>query len=385
MILVAASCLYWLINGLVIGLTRFSLRQLGEIHPAEPAAYPLLSLIIPACNEADTVEAAVVTRLADDYPNLEVVIIDDRSTDPTGEIIDRIAARDSRVRALHVTELPAGWLGKLNALQRGQEASRGEWLLFTDADVHFEPGTLRRAVAFAEERHLDHLAVFPRLISRSFWLSVVLSTVGRTILVFSRVWAVEDPRSSAFIGIGAFNLVKRSSWAKTGGFEWLRLEPADDLGVGLLMKRAGLRTGVLGGRTLVSVEWYPSVRAMAVGGERASFSSCRYSLGLTLAVAAVSATLELGFLCALSPEVTPVVHALGALTAVVALASSVGINSWAGLSWLPALLFPIGVAIQTAALIRAGILGARRGGIIWRGTLYPTAVLRAGRRVKIIG
>jgi hypothetical protein len=382
---IALSALYWAVSLVLAVRTRRAVRELAGLHPAEPAVYPRLSMIIPACNEAETLQAAVESRLADDYPALEVALVDDRSTDATGEIVDRIAARDPRVKALHVQTLPEGWIGKLNAQAVGQRASSGEWLLFTDADVHVAPGTLRRAIAWAEERHLDHLALMPSLVSPSFWLSVVLSCVVRAILFGARVWAVEDPKSSAFMGVGAFNLVRRSAWEMTGGFEWLRLEPVDDMGLGLLMKESGFRSGLASGRGLVWVEWYPSVRAMAVGGERATFSSCGYSLSRTLAIAAASAITELGFLAALAPAVGPMGRVLGLATLLVALGTSLYVNSWTGLPLPAALLFPIGSAIQTAALVRAGILGALRGGIVWRGTLYPTALLKAGRRVKLAG
>jgi cellulose synthase/poly-beta-1,6-N-acetylglucosamine synthase-like glycosyltransferase len=380
---IGLSLLYWLANAILSVVSRRAFRRLADLRPREPAVYPSLSLIVPACNEAGTIEAAVASRLEDDYPDLEVVIVDDRSTDATGEIAERLAARDTRVKALHVTELPEGWLGKLNALQLGQRASHGEWLLFSDADVHVAPGTLRRAIARAEESRVDHLAVFPHIISERFWLSVVLSTVARTIFFASRIWAVENPRSSAFIGVGAFNLVRRSSWEKTDGFAWLRLEPADDMGVGLLMKRSGFRTGIVSGAGLVSVEWYPSVRALVVGAERASFSTCGYSLATTLAVGVVSTSLELGFLTALLPGTGTLLHLLGAAALLVALGTSLFINSWDGISLLSGFLFPVGTALQTFTLVRAGILGALRGGIVWRGTLYPSAVLRAGRRVKL--
>lgn len=382
---IGLSALYWVGSLALAVRTRRAIRELAACHPREPAVYPRLSMVIPACNEAATLQAAVESRLADDYPDLEVALVDDRSTDGTGEIADRIAARDPRVKALHVTALPEGWIGKLNAQAVGQRASSGEWLLFTDADVHVAPGTLRRAVAWAEERGLDHLALMPGLVSTSFWLSVVLSCTVRAILFGARVWAVEDPESTAFMGVGAFNLVRRSAWEKTEGFEWLRLEPVDDMGLGLLMKRSGFRSGLGSGRGLVWVEWYPSIRALAVGGERATFSSCGYSLGRTLAIAAASAIAELGFLAALLPAAGPPLHWWGGGTFLVALGTSLYVNSWTGLPLPAALLFPVGAAIQTAALVRAGILGALRGGIVWRGTLYPTPALKAGRRVKLAG
>src|SRR6185369_5444580 len=102
---------------------------------------------VPACNEAGTIETALASLLAQDYPGLEIVLVDDRSSDGTGVIIDRLAASDPRISAIHVRDLPIGWLGKVHALQRGLERVRGALVLFTDADIYFAPGSLRRAVS----------------------------------------------------------------------------------------------------------------------------------------------------------------------------------------------------------------------------------------------
>src|SRR5512145_1182343 len=132
---------------LIWGLKR--LPVLNQQFAPAPERWPLLSVIIPACNEAANLESAVSTLTRQDYPHLEIMLVDDLSTDSTGEVIDRLALGDSRIRAVHVRTLPEGWLGKVHALQRGVEIARGEWLLFTDADIHFSEGTLRQAIAVA--------------------------------------------------------------------------------------------------------------------------------------------------------------------------------------------------------------------------------------------
>ena len=121
--------------------------QLGALCPPEPPSWPELGVVIAASNEAETIEPALRSLLAQDYPSLEIVMVDDRSTDRTGTIVDHLAASDARISRVHVRVLPAGWLGKVHALQRGVERVRGDFVLFTDADIHFAPGALRRAVA----------------------------------------------------------------------------------------------------------------------------------------------------------------------------------------------------------------------------------------------
>ena len=145
--------------------------QLDEVDANDPSSWPTLSVVVPARDEAHTIEPAVASLLAQDYPNLQVVLVDDRSTDETGTIIDRLAAKDSRVAAVHVRELPDGWLGKVHALQRGVERASGDFILFTDADIHFAPGVLRRAIAWSEAERLDHLAVLAEVTSPSIWVA----------------------------------------------------------------------------------------------------------------------------------------------------------------------------------------------------------------------
>ena len=136
---VFAGCVYWLWMAVGAWQVRRRVPVLADLPISPPRVWPRLSIVIPACNEAPAIQGAVESILAQDYPNLEIVLIDDRSTDETGVIIDRLAASDFRILRIHVTRLPDGWLGKVHALCRGAEASTGEWMLLTDADVHLAP------------------------------------------------------------------------------------------------------------------------------------------------------------------------------------------------------------------------------------------------------
>jgi cellulose synthase/poly-beta-1,6-N-acetylglucosamine synthase-like glycosyltransferase len=263
---------------------------LDELRPPDPPSWPSLSVVVPACNEARTIERALASLLAQDYPGLEIVLVDDRSSDGTGAIMERLAASDRRISTIHVRELPAGWLGKVHALQRGLERARGELVLFTDADIHFAPGALRRAIAWVEDRRLDHLAVLAEVRQSSFWVGVCLWSAFRGIVTLARPWEAMDPRSTKAIGTGAFNLVRRAAFERTPGFEWLRLEVADDIGLGLMMKRSGGRPGLVLGRGQVLSEAYPKLADAVRGLEKNGFAqAARFSAwrGLAVAVLAV--------------------------------------------------------------------------------------------------
>jgi cellulose synthase/poly-beta-1,6-N-acetylglucosamine synthase-like glycosyltransferase len=254
-VLLLLACLFPIVVD-VLGVTMMrALPVLERLAPAAPERWPKVSVIIAACDEADTLRAAMAAKLAEDYPDLELVLVDDRSSDGTGAIVDEIAAVDERVRAIHVRALPAGWLGKLHAMQRGLDAASGEWILFSDADVHLAPGTIRRAIALCEERGHDFLAVVPEIPSSGL-LDVLLAVLIRTTAVGMQARAIEDPRSSIAAGSGSFNLVRRSALLRTEGLAWLKLEVADDVALAQAVKRAGGRTAVASGRGMVKVAWY---------------------------------------------------------------------------------------------------------------------------------
>ena len=170
---VIASLSWWFIFwGNIHSL--FSISFFEKETPASPANWPKLSVVIAACNEADTMEAAITTILKQNYPNLEVILVNDRSIDKTGQIIDNFSKVDKRVKTLNISHLPDKWLGKVHALHEASKIVTGEWILYSDADVHFKQGTLRKAIALSISNKLDHLALFPKFFSNSFSQKIVL-------------------------------------------------------------------------------------------------------------------------------------------------------------------------------------------------------------------
>ena len=378
------SCLAWLHSA---RCTWRTLRDLPDLDDdvAAPPRWPTLSLVVPARDEADTIEAALRSRLDDDYPALEVVAVDDRSEDGTGERLDALAAGEPRLAVVHVRELPAGWLGKVHALARGAEHASGQWLLLSDADVHVAPGTLRRAIALAESRGLDLLAVVPRLEGATFALQVALCGFLRGFNQSRRLWKVADPEDPAHVGVGAFNLVRRAALERTQGFAWLRMDVADDVALGLLLKRSGARCAVAHGESRVHVVWYRDLPAMLRGLEKNTFAVLRCSFARAAALAALAVAIELPAWFGLAAREPRWLAPVCALSLAPALAVGVLGARRAGLSAAAALLAPVGTLIQSWVLLRAGFLGWRRGGVRWRGTFYSSRELRAGRRVDALG
>jgi hypothetical protein len=346
-----------------------------------PERWPRVSLIVPARNEVQTLGPAIRSRLDEGYPALEVVLIDDRSTDGTGAVVDAIAAGDPRVRAIHLTSLPPGWLGKLHAMNEGARLATGEWLLFSDADVHFAPGTLGRAVRFAEARQLDHLSILPQLRPATWLVDAALASFTRTGLILGRVWLVSDPRSKVGGSVGAFGLVRRSALERSPGIEHLRLEVADDLALGQMLKASRSRSAVANGRGLVLIHWYRTLAELARGTEKGA-AVFDFRLLPALCWTGALGLLELGpFAVALCAPV-PAARVLGLLGGALLLGSTFWMCRFAGQRTLAALLSPLGVIVNGVLLLRASVLAKLRGGLQWRSTLYRREELRRGRRVR---
>lgn len=356
------------------------IRPPRQVEPRDH--WPKVSLIVPACNEADTIEAATRAKLQSDYPELEIVLVDDRSTDGTGEILDRLAATDSRVRVVHLTELPSGWLGKVHALSCGCQQASGDYFLFCDADVHIDADFLRRCMVEVTARKLEFVTALPEILPSSFALDVVLATFVRLLVVGGRLWLVGEPTSRAAVGGGVFGMVERSAFERTPGFEWLRLEIADDVALGQMMKRHGARSAVLDGCDGVRLHFYRSLGEMMRGLEKNGYAVFGGLRPLRLAaMVTVMLGLELVPLIALAAGSPLQRVAGGVMVGLLALCQVLVART--GRRDLSSALVPaVGVLALVVFAIRSAILVHARGGVVWRGTLYPLAELRAGRRLE---
>jgi cellulose synthase/poly-beta-1,6-N-acetylglucosamine synthase-like glycosyltransferase len=341
---------------------------------------PRLSLVVPACNEAPKLEAAVRSMLHQDYPNLELILINDRSTDETGAIIDRLAQEFPQIRPVHITALPPGWLGKNHALWVGAQVAQGDYLLFTDADIQYDPTTCRRAVAYCEQHGLDHLALAPAMLSRGYVLTAWVGFFVMSFLTAHRPYRANMPKlRSGGVGIGAFNLVRRTAYEGIGTMEPISLRPDDDLQLGRRLKRLGFRQQVMDGRGLIAVEWYATLWEAFRGLEKNTFAAFDYNLPLTLFL-----TVSILFVM-----VWPFIAFFVASGTAQALYGATILLQWAvylisnqtmgvaSVRYLP--FYPISALLFCFTCARALFLTLWRGGIAWRGTFYPLSLLRSQR------
>jgi glycosyltransferase involved in cell wall biosynthesis len=385
---------YWITGGILAlaWLSRvvdaaLGMPKLADIAHAEwdrkpvtPAGNPRVTIIVPARNEEADIEQTLRQLFALDYDNYEVIAINDRSEDGTGEIMDR-AARDPQakglLRVLHIRELPAHWLGKTHAMWTASQQATGDWLLFTDADVRFKPDSLRRALTYAEAEKADHLVLFPHIIMKTPGERTMIAFF-QTLFVFGhRPWKVADPSTDDHIGVGAFNMIRRKVYEAVGTYERLRLEVLDDMKLGKVVKEAGFRQRNVFGEDLISLHWARGAMGVVNNLSKNFFAVLRFD-----SLRAVAGVVALAFL-----NLTPffavwLVHGWERLPYAVALFSIFLI--YAGMSWKSSippyyfLLHPVSTALFAYTVLRSMYLALSQGGVIWRGTKYPLEELRRG-------
>ncbi|HUK32067.1 MAG TPA: glycosyltransferase family 2 protein, partial [Candidatus Acidoferrum sp.] len=246
---------FWLVQSVRSGIGVMRLPRIERIPPLDAANCPRVSIIFAARDEARKLPAALQTMLSLDYPDYEVIAVDDRSADATGRIMDEFAAKDRRLRVLRINSLPPGWLGKPHALDQGFQFATGSWIVFTDADVHFAPDVLRRVMYLALDHRLDHLTLITRMVMDGFWERVAIPYFGMAFSLGTEVWRTDDPRSSSYTGVGAFQLVRKTAYEKVGGHRRLAMEVVDDMKLGKILKLGGFRSQVGLASQHVSVHW----------------------------------------------------------------------------------------------------------------------------------
>ena len=348
-----------------------------EWLPQASASQAFVSIIVPALNEEEKLEEALASLLQLDYPNYEVIAVDDRSTDCTGEIMERLAvAHPAKLKVVHIKQLPAGWLGKPHALQRGSEISRGAWLLFTDADVNFRTDTLARAVYFGEKTNAAHVVLFPTLISRSWGEGMMLAFLSLAFAL-RRLWKVSDPKAGDFVGVGAFNMIRRATFDALGGMQPLRMEVIEDMKLGKLVKQHGFKQVAAFADDLLTIHWARGAWGIVRNLRKNTFAFMHFSWLLTVLAIAAVLLVHLGLYVgiAFAPGWSKLGFAIGLLSLAL---FYVGIRRHMKLSPAYFFLHPLSALMMCLVLVQSAYFTLKNGGIEWRRTLYPLDELRKG-------
>ena len=352
-------------------------KPLWDRRPAVP---PRVSIIVPARNEEEDIEQCLRGLLALDYGNYEVIAVNDRSTDRTGEIMVRVAASPAAhgcLKIVHVSELPSGWLGKTHAMWSAGLRATGEWLLFTDADVLFKPDVLRRALSYAESERADHLVVFPLIIMKRPGEKMMIAFFQTLFTFGHRPWRVADPNTDDHMGVGAFNMVRRTAYETVGTYKALRMEVLDDMKLGKVIKKAGLRQRNVFGEDLISVRWAKGAMGVVDNLTKNFFAVLSFQWWRTVASAVALFFLNMwpfiGLWLAHGWVRLPYAIALGSMFLIY-----LGMSVRSSIPPYYFVLHPVSTVLFEYTLLRSMFLTLRNDGVTWRGTKYPLEELRKG-------
>lgn len=360
--------------------SQSSLRPLTDAPPA--SGLPKLSVIVACRNETACIENCIRSLFRQDYPDLEVVAINDRSTDDTGEILDRLAVEFfNRLRVVHVSMLPAGWFGKPHALEQGLKSATGSLVCFTDADCEFlAPSALRTTVAEMQRGEFDFFSIAAKYTMTSLRECVTVPCCSEAILAWLRPERVSDPRWPDAFANGAFIMVRRAQFESIGGWGSVRAKISEDLELARLAKHSGLKLGVAQGDGFYQTGSYGTLRESWNGWSRIfngaltpsqlAFTLCRMSILFVLPLCAmlygVTNALQTG-------SIEWFTHGAGlgfAIAFSLRSAMDLIVFRMVGAPMASALLAPLGRLFVMAASTRALLSHAGLVRTHWRGTSF---------------
>jgi glycosyltransferase involved in cell wall biosynthesis len=340
------------------------------------ATAPRASIIVPARNEEHTIRPAMQSLMECDYPQVEVVAVDDRSTDGTGAILEEISKNHPhKLKVVHVTELPQGWLGKTHAMYTAVEHAQGEWILFTDADVSMNSGILRRSIAYAERAKIDHLVVLPTMLMHSWGERMMIALFQALFIFAQRPWKVRDPKARDFIGVGAFNLIRRTAYEGVGGYEKLRLAVVDDMKLGEIVKKCGFRSDCAFAQNMIRIHWAAGAFGMVHNLVKNFFAAMRYNVAIVFAGVLGMLAIYLGpWIGVFATKGWAKTGYLISLLCILGVYR--GMSKRSGVNPFYFFLQPVAAILLAYSMLLSAFLAIWRGGVVWRGTKYSLKELR---------
>lgn len=368
---------------LTLALLRLGRRR-PKLSTSTPATGPRVSVIIPARNEEAGIASVIRSVLASGYPDFELIVVDDRSTDGTAAVVRSLAASDARLSLVAGEELPPGWYGKPWACYQGYQAATGEVLVFTDADTRHEPALLAHAVGALEEESADLVTIAPRQQCLSFWERVIMPQIWVLLgLRFHPDTVNHARRARDVIANGQFVCVRRSSYEEVGTHAAVHGEVAEDLALAQAFWRSGLKLHFAFAEKLMETRMYTGLAPLIEGwtknlylGSRRSFPDnpvLRAFTPLVLSAAMLVWLVPVGVLALASagllagpPEAFIRQAVLASLAFWTLISIGMEIPPWYGL------LYPLGAAMSLYIVIRSTVRGRAR--VEWRGRTYGVEV-----------
>ncbi|MCY2931426.1 MAG: glycosyltransferase [Planctomycetota bacterium] len=383
--LAAGVGLEWVVRNLLALRVWRAMFHLKADYALTRTDWPALSLVVPARNEEANIEACLTSLLEQDYPGLELIVVNDRSTDATGRIVHELARKDARLKVVDVEHLPEGWCGKNHAMQRGIERAGGEWILMHDADCRQAfPRTLRLAMQYALDTGADMLSLMPEHRYESFWERYLLPILSGVLMIWFRPSSVSNPRKKVAFANGMFMLIRREAYQAIGTHEAVRGSLIEDMDIARLVKGRGLNLQVAPTADLFTVRMYSSLAQIVRGWERIFIGAFRSVLGLSKVLLVLTgrgltpaATAGLGWgMVAAGAAPGNWWHAaaiIGSVSLLAQLVMAARFSHHLKSRWPYGLTYPAACLIVAALLVKAMVKVGLKGKIVWRETAYDLA------------
>ncbi len=374
----AVAAILWLATSLLWLIASLAMRRLPALEPLT-SSEPLVSVVLAVRDEGARLETTIRRLFAQRHVRIQVVAVDDRSRDDTPLLLERLRGEFAALHPVRVETLPQGWLGKCHALHQGSASATGDWLLFSDGDIWLTPDVVRRAVAAAEREGVEHVALTPHVRPTngqpaSFLYEACLIPL-QTVLSLPLFLANRD-HPKGFGGIGAFNLLRTAVYRGFGGHAAIRMDVADDMKLGVLVRRAGGRSRFFVGNDDVRCDYANDLRGLVKALEKNNFAAVGYDTRKIVIATALWGGL---WLLAMLGPLAGTTAGVAAFLALSSLAVT-GVVQARLTQMRPAagLLMPFTILFGAVTMWNSVIVTLRQGGIRWRDTFYPLAALRAG-------
>jgi hypothetical protein len=380
----AVGTQYWLA---VLVATLLMIRRVRPLDAAEPGGVetlPRVSVVLLVHGNERDLEGPVKKRLEDGRPDIEIVLVTAARDPRILEAVERIRSLDRRVKSVLVDAVPPAWLARPYLMKKGLEESRGEWILFSDAEAEVEPGTLAGAIGYCLKEKVDFLSLVPELRKTNSFLDSVLQVFLRIMLLSERAWLANSDASTAAVGISSFMLVRRDLLQRTAALDKVALEPSEDAALAQVLKKEGGRCRLLNGRGRLKSYYAHTLKEAvndSMAGVYASLGDCSPSRILIMGL--LFMLVELGPYFFFLPIGIRYHEWIGTAAVTIGIVVSVIVCRWIGLSLAAAFYFPVDLLIVIYILFRSGIMGAIQGGIHEDGRFYPSSMLRKGRKFRM--
>jgi len=375
-VLYLLSVVILLVNSVTLFSVARNLEDVGDLpEPEGNHSTPLLSVVVPARNEENTIREALLKLLKVSYPRVEFIVVNDRSSDSTGSIVQSLATQDQRIKLVDVKTLPVGWIGKVHALHEGVSQAHGDWVLLMDADIHLGQNVLRRVMEYVEQQSIDFLTIYPHLRTQSSFVKACMAQLTENLFCLLKPHLAEKKNRKNYFGCGAFILIRHNAIDLMSALHSVRFDVIDDCALAKQAKLLGAQCKVLTSRRgQVSVDWYSTLGAMFAGLEKNSFAFFSYKIGLALGFQlleiAVLAGLGVGLIALYPPTI---------LVTILYIYARFSLSRAVGAPLFSVFLFPLTRPLMILPGALATLKVLLRGKVTWRGTDYSLKELKAAK------